>query len=796
MSYLVLHIDLEFIVGTVCANDGTSYPITNGKEDLLWLYFHNNPHQNRISFGKENRTHYNNNEINYYGRFFKLIENEQETFTIRGIQKKTIELLEYSDLLKTLKEKYESVTHENPVQIPILLTFSLSVSELAKQKTVEYLKTQGFQIKSYTIPLAELACYHPFSKKNFMPANGSVVLLLAATNTNLHLMKLVFSTNYFILDSEVKTYEGKGMDPRKRALVKFVVNEINNATGALTTDREKEDECEKMESKAEEWLKQIGAQSSNRPFRIVESFSKMPNAKKEVFVRNNNIESDTGHYIQELMDIFDAYKSDNVRGDIAAIFLLGDCFQNSLVLDRFNKLIHREKLFVYANKDIHQILAVYPKIDINRYKDDENRINDIAIAKKKKKNEAIGFFNQAIELEKNGKLQEALAKVEEALKLDVTKEFQIFKDTLKDRIEEIARVEKQRKEEAQELFNQAIELEKKGQLQDARANAKRAIELYPENTALKKFLVTLENQIKEQDRKIEQYKALLNNADKLLKDNNLVGALTEYKLAKNVINSDEIINKILEIEKKIEFKQIRGKADKFFQERNLDEAEKSYREALKITPNDTYCLEQLSNIQTTIQQRKADEKDGLALIAAADDLFNEEKWQEAKEKYEEASKLIPKENGLSDKIQLCSDKLRECEDKIKDLLFEATVAEKKGKLKEALSLLEKAQEIKSDDSDLKKRIKIINFNLNFGTGAKPAPQKPKVEKKDDFLNKPTKKSCEDDDFLGVSKNKKANTETKNSDGDFLGIGNKKTSEKKSDDDFFDVPKKKNRFLDF
>ena len=77
MSYLVLHIDIEFIVGTVCAGNGTSSPITNGKEELLWLYFFNNPHQNSITCGKDNKTHFNNSEVNYYGNFFEKIEKEQ-----------------------------------------------------------------------------------------------------------------------------------------------------------------------------------------------------------------------------------------------------------------------------------------------------------------------------------------------------------------------------------------------------------------------------------------------------------------------------------------------------------------------------------------------------------------------------------------------------------------------------------------------------------------------------------------------------------------------------------------------
>jgi tetratricopeptide (TPR) repeat protein len=725
--------------------------------------------------------HYNNKEINYYGRFFDLLENEQETFTIRGIPKKSIELLEYSDLLKMLKEKYKSVTHENPANIPTLLTFSLSIDELAKQKIVEYLKAQGFQIDSYTIPLSELVCYYPYSKKDFILANGNVVLLLAATNTALHLMKLVFSDNYFMLDGKVKTCKGKGIDPRKIALVKFVVNEINNATGALSSDREKEEECEKMESKAEEWLKRIGAQSPNRPFRIVESFSKMPNAKKEVFVRNDNIEKDTGHYIQELMDIFDAYRSDNVRGDVAAIFLLGDCFQNTLVLDKFNKLIRNEKLFKYANKDIQGILSVYPKIDFKRYISEEERIKAKAVAEEKKKAEQLAFEAAQRKAEKEKQAQEAIAR----------------------------KMEESRKE-AEKLYDRAVELEKEGKLQDAKINAENALSLDKTNKEYKQFLDDLIEKIDKLNAKNKLYKSYLSKGDKLWVDGDLEKALEEYEAAQSVFDNAEIIKKIIELKRQI--KNIKQQEEKlsllfsevqsFINQNNFPKAKAKIKEILLIDRDNSEAKTLLSKIEESIQkqekQRQEEEIKAKCgkILAIADNLFQADKWVEAKQQYEMALNLCPKEKSIQSKIKQCTDKIKDIESAFTDFVFDATIDEKKGKLKEALLLLEKAQQIKPDDSKLKKRIQNIKFKLTFETEEKPPPQKPKEGKKNDFLNNPTKNSSEKDDFWRVAKNKKANTETKNSNGDFLGIANKKTSEKKGDDDFLNIPKKKDKSLDF
>ena len=81
-------------------------------------------------------------------------------------------------------------------------SFSSSISDNAKQKMVDYLRNQGFQIDSYTIPLSELASYYVLNNKALKVGNGSVSIFLEATNSTLHLMKLSLSDNYFLMDGK------------------------------------------------------------------------------------------------------------------------------------------------------------------------------------------------------------------------------------------------------------------------------------------------------------------------------------------------------------------------------------------------------------------------------------------------------------------------------------------------------------------------------------------------------------------------------------------------------------------
>ncbi|MDR1723187.1 MAG: hypothetical protein LBR84_04510 [Tannerella sp.] len=762
MSYLVLHFDMEFIVGTVCADNGSSYPINNGNEDLLWLYFFNNPHQNRISFGKDNKAPFENNEINYYGKFFNIIENEQLTFTLRGIPHPMIDLLDCSELLETAKNVYHEKTHNITDSIPTLLTFSMSIGDNAKQKTVDYLRKKGFEIKSYTIPLAELTCFH---SEVSLP-NGSTAVFLEATNPTLHLMKMLVSDQYYLVDGSPSSFRGKGVDPRKQALVRYVVNEANKSTGILSNEDEINDECERFISKADEWLNRLDAQTRNMPLRIYPiSFLKAPRMMREAFVRSNNIDGDTGYYTQVLKDILEAFMNDNSIENTAEIFLLGDCFNNERIKTSLEQITDRRHIHFFKNRDIQQILSVYPKIDINRYSSEE------ALIKARAENEQLIRAHER--------------EAEERKRKDAARE--------EKRKEEERKNEENRKM-AERLFEIALEKEKEGQLQDAKINVENALMRY-DNEKYKKFLIDLEEKIKRLKEKDESYKSFVNKAETFFKSGNYDGALEEYEAASEIFSNATIYKKISDLKRLIKKREEQKKriaellvdAKLSMQKQDIRKAKAIIDELLTIDDSNAEAKEMLPGIELLIkkeeqlQQQKAIEEQCLKLVGQADELYGKEQWQEAKLKLEEALKLSPKNKDVQSKIHQCEAQIKAQEDAFNDLLMQATVSEKKGQLKEALDILEKALAIRHDNSDVKGRIKRIKFNMDFEVenDNKRAvtkevknkidfqANKPKVSLDDDFdLKKPRK--IDDDDF-DLKKPKKS----------FL-----------DDDDDFLMPKKK------
>jgi len=815
LNYLVIHIDKDFISGTVCVGNATSVPITQGSENMLWLYFFNNPHQDRISFGRENRNHYNERKVNYYGNFTEKITDETETFTIRGIKKSIIELLEYSDLINLLKSSFAKVTKESIDNIPTLITFSLSISDLSKQTLVDYFSMIGFDIKSYTIPLSELTCYSLFSKKKCTVANGSSVIFLSATNATLHIMKMVFSENYFMIDGEIESFKGKGIDPRKRALVKYVVNELNKSTGALSSIDEIEDECIRKEPHAEDWLKRLDAQSSNRPISINESLSIMQSTKLQILVRKEHIDKDTAHYVNELADIFDYYKSTHFSGDIAGLFLLGDCFLSSLVNTKFRNYISEDKLFVLGSNDIPEILASYPRIDFKRYLDQESRIKALAQAEELKQIEQRALEDRLRKEQELLQNKEALEKQTELNKI-----------------------------EAQQKYERAVELELEGKLEDAKVNLEQALLLDKTSKQISIHHANLLEKIRIRNEKNELYKSYLNKAEKYKEQNKFEKALEEYEAAKLVFDNAEIVKAIIEIKRFIkETEKQQEKIAYLLTEGNSLLAENKFH-AAELKLNDILVLDSTNKAAIKLlaeipvlkikHQEEIQKQERLkqfdAYIQSAKRLFDSNIYQEAKIQYELAA-AIQKNKKVSEGIEACNVKLREIKDTYSNLVLTAEELEKKGDLTQAIDFYTQAITLKGEDEELSKKVKKLYFDLQFLTdSAAPKPKGPseKVEnkskekasartkendpfvftnnkvatqkfiekgkkKEDDFLTKPAKNGAvkSDDDFAFVKKIEKKetlNAEKKNIEDDFLGLPKK--DKKKENNDFLDTESKK------
>lgn len=587
-NYLILYVDVEFIVGVVGTGYGNPHIIKCGNDILQWLYFFNDPHQHTVTFGKRYKKHYMDGEVNYYGRFLGSIESDDVTFSLRHVDYPLIELLDVSGLLNLWKSEYCHINQSVPDKTPTLLAFSSSISDLSKQSFVDYLKDKGFDIKSYTIPLAELALQKLLvdGKINSNEGKGAV-LMMEATNATLHFTKLVYHDQYFLKDGDVKSIQGMGIDPRKHALCKFLVGELNSLTGLLSSEKEKEEEIERFEHMATDWLKNIDTQTGSRPVNIKNLFFKRArHIMRDILVKKSDLESDTGRYIQYLTDSYNAFKEECCPNGVNYCCFIGNCFLSERIRNQFENIVGIGRTFFYKTTEVVDIISVYPRIDLQRYADEEGRI--------RAKAEADAQKQQA---ERDAQKAKAVAKA----KAD----------------EEAQRVaeENRRKTEAEKAYQRALDLDKQGNFDDAKVNIDTAVNLVPEDIKYRQFTDYLLDKIKKRNDILHLYKQYLLAGDNYCKEGKYEEALIEYEKAKSVDDNAEIRGKI--IESGIQIKQVRAKKERVLSilseaeqaiiSENISLAEEKVIEVLSMEPGNTIAkkyLEDINKIKDKIELEK------------------------------------------------------------------------------------------------------------------------------------------------------------------------------------------------
>ncbi|MEQ8909678.1 MAG: hypothetical protein RIC95_10830 [Vicingaceae bacterium] len=153
--------------------------------------------------------------------------------------------------------------------------------------------------------------------------------------------------------------------------------------------------------------------------------------------------------------------------------------------------------------------------------------------------------------------------------------------------------------------------------------------------------------------------------------------------------------------------------DQAYQAKNLKEARTNYQAALAVKSEETYPQEKIEEINETLADAAEQEEAYQAAITEADQLFADEKWEEAKAKYAEASSIKSEEKYPQDKLAEIEAKLAELaakqeeirlkqeEEQAQQEKYDGLVAEgdqlfQEEKLDEAKAKYEEAQTVKDE----------------------------------------------------------------------------------------------------
>lgn len=173
-------------------------------------------------------------------------------------------------------------------------------------------------------------------------------------------------------------------------------------------------------------------------------------------------------------------------------------------------------------------------------------------------------------------------------------------------------------------------------------------------TEIDNFLDKIDDQLEQIE---QEYRNLVSSGDKAYTAKKYDEALTNYKKAlaikpdskviqENIAKTEQRIKEVEEQKRKqAEFDKIIKEGDNLFSQDKLDEAEAKYKAAQSILPTNSIPNKKISEINKRRAELEAIErkKQFDAIVASADKLFQSKQINEAKLKYQEALVLLPSE---------------------------------------------------------------------------------------------------------------------------------------------------------
>lgn len=656
MNCLSLYVEKWYIVGAICTGNGLQRIVLPNGEDRVWLYFFEDIANDRIFYGNNNKKNAQNREPHYYQDIFTGIVDSEATFKKFGKNYPLSEIFKHSNILKDLKTAYAKWGSDE--KIPTYISFSQDISTLAKSLFIEQLENNGFVIKQFAGRIEFLAMEWLSRTNKINLPTDKMALVLKSSNENLH-MSIYSTDGKLLIESFNDTLQGYGRDVRRHAVIEEVIKQGNSTLRFLTKDEEFNHERKRMEDLVEEWILKLDTGRPGIPVRITDiNFSLAPDNKFTANLKSKIIDERTKAIIMTIIDYVRKFVTDKAgihESDIGAVVLIGNSFENSQYFKEIDQWlqIKETNMVKIAEIKLPDVVSVYSQIPEDYFSAEER------------------FFGVQSEEERN---LQAKNEAERAALQRAKEELAQKKQTEEGKM----RAERAYKE----AMDQYYESEGKKDFANMKEFLLLALDKKPNDSTATGLLSQLDDIVRKEDIKSEQYKNAINVADGFFNEGDIDNALSFYIQAITIdANSVHAQERIKELRKRREDSQ---KAVDCLTRAEVFEGQKLYPKALTelkkaglLAPDNKEITSKIKEIEEIInakEQKILTLKEALnsfesigdyaAAIAACHDLacFDEENDVKWNRKVSELEKQKEKED---EKIRI----LDECRKIIDDAAF-------------------------------------------------------------------------------------------------------------------------------
>lgn len=687
MKALTLYIDKWYIIGAICTDGVPRLIKPKNGEDCFWLYFYEDVANDEIVYGKDNKPHFHNNENHYYGDVFSLLSNKNASFLRFGHKQEIDKIFKASGILDELKAEFGT----NAGKIDTYISFSKDISEESKlifrQKVLE---PENFDIKQFVARIGHLSLEHA-ARQNLFTEEG-YYLLLNACNENLIYSLYEYKEKLFLIKDE-NTLKGYGADLRSRALLEYVVKNINQRTHFLKTEEEFESEYLRLSQNVDDWILRLENARSGRPVTIPNvTFSCVGSGNSyQAIIKKNDIDSRTSVIVDDICrEITSFVRNNDVTNDkIKGVLFLGNTFTNERFLTAIREqyTLSDDKYVHFRTSDLPNIVAVYTVMDCSQF--------DVATKISEKRGEAE-LKRQRIAQEEKERQERAEEKLREQQEKD--------------------RAAHEADKRYEEAMRNVYDYEKKHEYAQMEEWAKIALNHRPDDPEAKKKQDDALRLLSELKVKEEQYRAIISRAQQSLKDEQWQAALAQSDAALNLKPDSAEAKRIFNeanrhIETSREVEKYLNRADLFFAQKSYDEALQELEKVLSLEPDNSEAKNRVQDIKSIREEhtRKIDElKDKFNQAKLKNDY---EKAIAACEKLAEVDTINQREWAAEIEKQKASrEKAEEERKRFKDLMQKALDAEFKDDLQGFIHFASEALLI-IDNDEISRRVEKAKQNL-------------------------------------------------------------------------------------
>jgi tetratricopeptide (TPR) repeat protein len=227
---------------------------------------------------------------------------------------------------------------------------------------------------------------------------------------------------------------------------------------------------------------------------------------------------------------------------------------------------------------------------------------------------------------------------------------------------------------------------------------KNAATIKPAETYPKSQIEKISGLIATQTKLDSDYLAFISSADKLFNSQKFEDAILDFRKAQSLKPSEKYPSeKITEAEKQIasikaiqeSYNKAIADGDKFFTEKDYLNSLASFKSANAVKPDEAYPSQKITEIQTILDNDKAESQRYNEAIAQADIFYADKKYTEAIESYKRASVIKPLEKYPQDQVVVINQALakqKKLDEDYQKLINEAATQLNTGKYDEARRL--------------------------------------------------------------------------------------------------------------